>query len=189
MKSLCKLVLTLLLCLAATAALAAATPEDKSKQTKNEKYVDAAEALEMHKAAPGSVHIVDVRTPEEYDFLGHPTMAANVPVMLWTGKWNPEKKNFSLAENPDFVAELKKRYQPGDTLIMMCRSGQRSAPAANKATEAGFTKVFSMVDGFEGDKISDPASPDKGKRLLNGWRNAKAPWTYDLDEKLVYAPK
>jgi rhodanese-related sulfurtransferase len=189
MKASFRFLFTLLLCLAATAALAAATPEDKSKQTKAGKYVDAKEAFEMHQASPAKVHIVDVRTPEEYDFVGHPAMAANVPVMLWTGKWNPEKKNFPLAENPDFVAELKKRYQPGDTLILMCRSGQRSAAAANKATEAGFTNVYSMVDGFEGDKVSDAASPDKGKRTLNGWRNAKAPWTYSLDEKLVYAPK
>lgn len=45
-----------------------------------------------------------------------------------------------------------------------------------------------MVDGFEGDKVADKASPDFGKRLKDGWRNSKAPWATDLDEKRVHLP-
>ena len=189
MKQSIKIACTMLLCLAASAALAASEPKDPHKQIKTGTYVDAREAFAMHKAAPSAVHIVDVRTPEEYDFVGHAAMAVNVPVMLWTGAWSPEKKHFSLAPNQDFVAELKKRFQPGDVLVFMCRSGQRSALAANKAAEAGFTQVSNMVDGFEGDKDKDGASPNHGKRTVNGWRNSGLPWTYDLDETLVYAPK
>ena len=183
------LLITALLCLGTVcSALAAEEPADTRKHTKAGKYVTAMEAYEMWRAAPGKVSIVDVRTPEEYDFLGHPDMAPNVPVMLWTGFFDAAKKAYPLAANPAFVDEMKRRFKPGDALIIMCRSGHRSAPAVNVLSQAGFTNVTQMVDGFEGDKVVDKASPNFGKRLQDGWRNSKAPWTTDLDEKLVYAP-
>ncbi len=172
----------------AAVALAAETPQDQRKHTKPGLYATAVESYDMWRAAPTKVFIVDVRTPEEYDFLGHPTMAANVPSMLWTGVYDAAKMAYPLTANARFVELMKQRYKTTDTLVLMCRSGQRSAAAANKLAEAGFTSVYSMVDGFEGEKVADKASPDFGKRLKDGWRNSKAPWTQDLDEKLVYLP-
>ena len=58
--------------------------------------------------------------------------------------------------------------------------------AVNRLAEAGFTDVFSVVDGFEGDAVTDKNSPDAGKRVVSGWKNSANPWTYDLDERLVY---
>ncbi len=181
--------LTLALSLAcAASALAADAPSDARKHTKLGKYATAVESYEMWRAKPGAVFIVDVRTPEEYDFLGHPDMAANVPAMLWTGVFDAQKKAYPLAPNAKFVEQLAQRYKKDDLIILMCRSGHRSAAAANLAAQAGFTNVYSMVDGYEGDKIADKASPAFGKRLNDGWRNSKNPWTTDLDEKLVYKP-
>ena len=37
-------------------------------------YVTAAQAYEIWKAAPDKVKVIDVRTPEEYAFVGHPEM-------------------------------------------------------------------------------------------------------------------
>jgi rhodanese-related sulfurtransferase len=65
----------------------------------------------------------------------------------------------------------------------------RSAAAINKLAEAGFTKVYNIVDGFEGDKEKDKNSPNVGKRTVDGWRNAGTPWTYDMDAALVFAEK
>lgn len=184
-------VMTCLICLMfAVPALAADTPQDARKHTKLGKYVTAAEAYSMWKAAPDKIVIVDVRTPEEYDFVGHPDMAPNIPVQLWAGKFDSQKKGFPLADNPAFVDLMKQRYKADDALILMCRSGHRSAAAARKLIDAGFTNVYNMVDGFEGDKVADKASPDFGRRVIDGWRNAKGnPWTYDLDEKLAYVAK
>ncbi len=50
----------------------------------------------------------------------------------------------------------------------------------------GFTNVYSVTDGFEGDKITEEDSYNKGNRMKNGWRNAVLPWTTDLDPSLVY---
>ncbi|MBI5520247.1 MAG: sulfurtransferase [Desulfovibrio sp.] len=183
------LLASLLLLCAATAALAAPPPQDTRKHTSLGLYVDAAEAYAMWQKAPDKVTIVDVRTPEEYDFVGHPAMAPNIPSLVWTGVFDAQKKAYPLAENPRFVEMMKARFKPGDAIVLMCRSGHRSAMAAKKLIEAGFTNVYSMVDGFEGDTVADKASPDFGKRSLNGWKNARLPWTNALDEKLVYIPR
>ena len=114
--------------------------------------------------------------------------AFNIPSKLWTGKWNGEKKAYSLQDNPDFEAQVKKAFGQGDTILVMCRSGSRSAASVNRLTKAGFKNVINIVDGFEGDKIKDQESYFNGKRMKNGWKNSGASWTYDLDPKLIYLP-
>jgi len=55
--------------------------------------------------------------------------------------------------------------------------GGRSAEAVNiLADEGGFSRVYSVVDGFESDK------DDNGKRTINGWKNSSASWTITLRE-------
>ena len=38
---------------------------------------------------------------------------------------------------------------------------------------------------MEGDKVEDPNSSFKGQRLVNGWKNSRAPWTYKVDLERV----
>ena len=45
-------------------------------------YVTAREAYDMWQADPERVRILDVRTPEEYVFVGHAPMAWNIPVRV-----------------------------------------------------------------------------------------------------------
>jgi hypothetical protein len=54
--------------------------------------------------------------------------------------------------------------------------------------KAGFQKVYNIIDGFEGDSLKDSDSYQNGKRIINGWKNSGAPWTYKLERKLVYYP-
>lgn len=63
----------------------------------------------------------------------------------------------------------------------MCRSGGRGAMAVNQLAEAGFTQVYNIVDGMEGDAVEDPESVFQGQRLRNGWKNSGLPWTYKID--------
>ncbi|MGO9567669.1 MAG: rhodanese-like domain-containing protein, partial [Desulfomonilaceae bacterium] len=167
---------------------AAGEPESPKKRTTLGKYVTAAEAYDMWRSKPQQVKILDVRTPEEYVFVGHPPMARNIPFKIWKGQWNSEKKAFDLGENPDFVAQVKKYYSPTDTILIMCRSGDRASEAVNALAKAGFSNAYNMVDSFEGDLVTDDQSYFQGKRMRNGWKNSGAPWTYDLDADLVYRP-
>jgi rhodanese-related sulfurtransferase len=170
-------------------AIAADAPKDEKKRTSVGKYATAAEAYEMWSANPKTVKIVDVRTQEEYVFVGHPPMACNIPSKLWTGKWDAEKKSYVLEDNPQFEALVKTKSGSGITVIVMCRSGHRSAAAVERLAKAGLTNVYNMIDGFEGDVVKDNDSYYKGKRIFNGWRNSGAPWTYALDPALIYLPQ
>ena len=55
----------------------------------------------------------------------------------------------------------------------MCRSGGRGAKAVNLLAKAGYTKVYNIYDGLEGDTIDKGDSYNHGKRVLNGWKNSK----------------
>ena len=150
-------------------------------------YLTAQEAYEMWKADPERIKVLDVRTFEEYVLIGHAEMAANVPLAFPTYNWDAGKGNYTVVPNSDFIAHVSRRFNPEDTILVMCRSGGRSAMAVNALAKAGFTKVHNIIDGFEGDKVEDPESIHNGKRMRNGWKNS-APWTYHLDAELVWLP-
>jgi len=159
-----------------------------SKRTELGLYVTAKQAYEKWRADPEGVKILDVRTPEEYIFVGHPAMAQNIPLLLMQHKWDASKKRPVMTPNHKFVEQAKQAYCPGDTILIICRSGGRSATAVDVLSEAGFKKLYTVTDGFEGDKVKDPDSPSLGKRTKNGWRNSEIPWTYDLKPELMYLP-
>src|ERR1700759_1065268 len=135
---------------------------------------------------------LDIRTPAEIAFLGMPAQAdANVPYMKepdFPG-WDNAKATLKLELNPDFLPEVRRRLtakslKPTDTIVLICRSGDRSAAAANLLAEAGFKNVYTVVDGYEGDLAKD--GPKAGQRAVNGWKNAGLPWSYRLDKAKMY---
>ncbi len=156
------------------------------KQTVLGLYVTSSEAYEMWKADPEGVHIVDVRTPEEYLFVGHAAMARNIPLGFIAYQWDAEEGEPEFVVNAEFGPRLMKQYMLTDTIMVTCRSGGRSALAVNALAKAGFTDVHNIIDGFEGDKVSEEGSVYLGKRMKNGWKNSGAPWTYDGDTDLLW---
>ena len=138
-------------------------------------------------SAPEKVKIIDVRTPEEFMWVGHAPMAWKVPLVAVTYQWDSEKKQFPAHPLPDFVARVQRVAAPDDTLMVMCRSGGRSAMAVNLLAQAGFKNVYNIIDGMEGDKVDDPASVYHGKRMKNGWKNSGSPWTYDINPDLLWS--
>jgi rhodanese-related sulfurtransferase len=108
-------------------------------------------------------------------------MAWNVPLAFQSYQWDAGKKHLPMKPNSDFVAQAKELFKPSDTLFVICRSGGRSARAVDALAKAGYTQVYNIVDGVEGDLINDPASPNHGKRMKNGWMNAGLPWNYEVD--------
>jgi len=156
------------------------------KQTALGLYVTSKDAYEKWKAAPEEVTIIDVRTPEEYLFIGHAEMAWNIPLAAQSYVWDVEKGQFPMQPLPDFVDRVKMIAGPDDVLLITCRSGGRSAMAVNLLAKAGFKNVYNITDGVEGDAVKDPNSVFDGQRLVNGWKNSGLPWTYDIDpDRLV----
>ena len=149
--------------------------------------VTPSQAYEMVQKDPGHTFIIDTRTRAEYQLIGHPVGAYNVPKKFWTGKLG--KKKYGMIDNSDFGKDLLSKFNPAaDKLIFMCRSGKRSCLACIEAIKAGWDKknVSNMLGGFEGDKVKDKNSIYNAQRKLGGWKNEGLPLTYHIDKKLVY---
>jgi rhodanese-related sulfurtransferase len=160
----------------------------KKKQTDLGLYLTAKEAHQKWQADPENVFILDVRTPEEYIFVGHADVAWNIPLLFQTYDWDSTKQHFAMKPNPDFLSSVKERFTPDDTLLLMCRSGGRSAMAVNLLAEAGFKKVFNIIGGMEGDMVKDPENVFQGRRMKNGWKNSELPWTYKVNPEKMRLP-
>jgi rhodanese-related sulfurtransferase len=166
----------------------AAAPLPAEKQTTLGLYVTAREAYERWQAAPDKVKIIDVRTPEEYLWVGNAPMAWVIPFLAVTYQWDAKTKQFPARPLPDFVDRVRKVASPQDTLMVMCRSGGRGAAAVNMLAKAGFKDVYNITDGMEGDSVDDPDSVFQGQRLVNGWKNSGLPWTYKVDPTRLVLP-
>ena len=66
------------------------------KQTTLGLYVTAREAYEKWRAAPVKPIILDVRTPEQFMFVGHAEMAWNIPVAAQSYEWDAETRQFPM---------------------------------------------------------------------------------------------
>ena len=157
----------------------------KSKQTTLGLYVTSMEAYEMWKDKPEKVKILDVRTLDEYIYIGHAAMAWNVVAFFQTSDWDAEKHHFSMKPNPDFLSQIKEVFNAEDIILVTCRSGSRSAMATNQMATAGYKNVYNITDGFEGELVKDEGSAFYEKRMVNGWKNSGAPWTYALEPELI----
>ena len=158
------------------------------KQTILGLYVTAKEAYEMWLADKNKIKILDVRTPEEYIFVGHAPMAYNIPIQLLNYKMAVRNKGPLMKANPNFITEVSRKFKPSDTILVICRSGNRSAAAVNAMASAGFKIAYSVTDGFEGDRVKDPSNSSYGKRFKNGWKNSGVPWTDKLNPELMWIP-
>lgn len=147
------------------------------------------EAFELIKKDPEHSFIVDVRTRYEYQDIGHAQNAYNVPLLFYSIEVG--SKGYKKVINVNFCRDLKAKFNPDiDSLYFMCRSGERSTIAIDKAIECGFDsdKVYNILGGFEGDKVHEQDSPFYGQRMLGGWRHEGLPWTYTMDRLLMYHP-
>jgi rhodanese-related sulfurtransferase len=161
----------------------------KEKQTTLGLYVTAKEAYEKWQAAPDKVKILDVRTPEEFLFVGHPAMAWRIPIAAQSYEWDGAKGQFPMKLLPDFVSRVQTVARADDVLLITCRSGGRSAIAANMLAKAGFKNVYNIVDGFEGDANGDSESVAKAQSPKDGWKNSGLPWTKKLTPERMLLPK
>jgi len=97
---------------------------------------------------------VDVRTQAEFES-GHPAGAYNVPFMLASAG--------GMLANPDFVQVVTARFALDAKIVVGCKSGQRSARAAQALALAGFTAVLDQRAGFSG------ATTPFGQVKEKGW--------------------
>lgn len=124
------------------------------------KHLKPLEAQALLHDNPDAV-FVDCRSEMEFLFVGHPVGAVNVP-------WN-DGVDWDI--NPHFVGQVKKVASMNRPVVLICRSGRRSVDAGQKLEEAGFSEVYNVLHGFEGEL------DEKHRRnTLSGWRFDGLPW-------------
>ena len=172
--------------------LAAAPALAKKKQTPQQLYLTSKEAYEMARKDSSNLLFIDIRTRAEATYIGLPSLIdANIPLSR-TGnfeQWDEKKNTFKLVRNTEFIRQInealeKKGLNKDSPIVLICRSGSRSAKAARILHISGFKNVYSVTDGFEGDKMR--TGPYKGQRLVNGWKNNDLPWSYKLDKAKLH---
>ncbi len=175
------------------------TDWDKLPDVKKSKiglYLTPQQAYDLKKASPKGVALFDIRTRAEAMYVGWPSDAdALVPYFEHPeimAEWDDKRFMYKIEPNVDFVPELERRLKEmglgkDATIILICRSGDRSAKAADRLQMAGYSKVYSVAEGFEGDVVKEGSKA--GQRAVNGWKNANLPWTYKLDKNRMYFPK
>ena len=154
--------------------------------------ISAEEAYAKTQQTEQPVLLVDVRDPVEIMFIGFAdAVDINIPFLLADRtQWNAERNIFPMEANPEFVeqikAELAKRGLDENTeVITMCRSGsERGEPSAKVLREAGLVNARFVVNGFQGDALSE--GPQAGMRLKNGWQNSDLPWSRSLNGEKMY---
>ena len=117
--------------------------------------------------ADANALLVDVRTAAELIYVGLPDLSA-IGKRVLPLEWQRFPDG---ALNERFVEELREAgVDEGAPIYFLCRSGVRSAAAAEAATAAGLGPAYNVSDGFEG-----PLGHD-GHRNVTGWKAAGLPW-------------
>jgi len=172
-----------------------------AKDAKLAKNVTPKQAYEMMQKDP-SIYVIDVRTPWEFQFVGHIKGAYNIPFNFVSTTYTPKgqtyifdgkakvasKGRYQWVKNPDFFYYVGKLVNddPNAKIVVYCRSSQRSPKAADKLVKKGYKNVYNIVEGFEGGFGKNPY-----RRMTEGWQNAGLPYQYPdkvktLDPKYTY---
>jgi len=111
--------------------------------------------------------LVDCRTDAEWRWVGVPDLSTLGRDVVYV-EWNHGNGQ----HNDNFVDDLiAAGVTPGERpVVFLCRSGNRSIPAAAAATAAGIAPSYNVLDGFEGQL------DEQGHRGGNGWRAMGLPW-------------
>jgi len=133
------------------------------------KEVEPKQAYDILQKTDDAV-LVDVRSTMEYQYVGHPLNALHIPLKeppAWDTKSDFVKK-LEITLQQQFPDKKTLSELP---LLMLCRSGARSAAAGEMLINSGYTNIYNVLEGFEGDK-------DKNghRSTINGWRFHGLPW-------------
>lgn len=111
--------------------------------------------------------LVDVRTRAEWTFVGVPDLGAERRPMLIEWQTFPH-----MSVDNDFGPALERACPDRESaLYFLCRSGARSHAAAREMSARGYSRVFNIVDGFEG-----PPDEEGHRGTVAGWKAEGLPW-------------
>ncbi|XP_016204933.1 rhodanese-like domain-containing protein 9, chloroplastic isoform X3 [Arachis ipaensis] len=148
------------------------------------KFVNAEQAKEL--VTVDGYTVLDVRDKTQFE-RAHIKSCYHVPLFVENQDNDPGTivkrtlhNNFSglffglpfTKPNPNFVQTVKSQFSPETKLLVVCQEGLRSAAAANKLEQAGFSNVACITSGLQTvkpgtfDSVGSKDLQDAGKAGL-----------------------
>ena len=132
------------------------------------KTISAPDAWQLCEENPRTL-LIDVRSSMEFLFVGHPKGAVHIP-------WIDDARTGLLIkilrqklESCCWVVQSDSSSQVA--IVLICRSGNRSAEAGVLLIEEGMKNIYNIDHGFEG-KLDDAHH----RSTQGGWRYHQLPW-------------
>lgn len=104
--------------------------------------------------------LVDIRSWQECALVGHVPGAFEIEFRRFP-EWD---------EAPGFIAAVEARLGRDDLILLLGRSSARAHEAGRVLAGHGYRHVYTVLEGFEGDKNA------LGQRVVNGWKSYGLPW-------------
>ena len=152
--------------------------------------ISAQEAFERT-SMEANVYILDVRTGQEWRWVGHPgpngladskgvglsyNSGAGLDGKVVNIAYLVDNGAGGLVPNVAFDTAVYSRFSTDDILLTLCRTGGRAYSAAQDLGALGYT-TYRILHGFQGDANDDTKpGPDTLYRDVNGWVNNKLPF-------------
>mgnify|MGYP001014017634 CR=1 FL=1 len=122
----------------------------------------AYEALQNNAEA----QLIDCRSMTEWNLIGTPDLSPigkQVACLEW--------QSVDGQRNESFCDKISEHIDKEAAIYIICRSGARSAAACQALAAAGFTTLFNVTGGFEGNTDA------QGHRATSeGWKFEGLPW-------------
>lgn len=177
------------------------------KEARSAALLTPLEAYDLLVRKPETTFIVDVRSRQEYTWLGHPASAYNIPwrfssqeLLINAGSAGaPPQASYQLTAepNPDFIGVVRSLFKESDNLLIMCSDGQQSAQASDALWAAGFKNATQVKGGVWGERFTSGDQPRLAEKysanygklgLVNGWVYWGLPMSYQLEPRYLYPP-
>ena len=132
--------------------------------------ITSKQAWEILAENPNAV-LVDLRTQAEWAFIGVPDLRSIDRRTVFV----PWQMFPRMQPNPEFAQQIEAAgVKPDNTVLFICRSGNRSKSAAIAMTAKGYQRCFNVSDGFEGN-----LDGNRHRGTQGGWKVAGLPWIQD----------
>ncbi|MEA3410591.1 MAG: hypothetical protein U9R74_03525 [Pseudomonadota bacterium] len=137
-----------------------------------------------------TVYILDVRTGQEWRWVGHPgpnglsdskgkglayRSGAGLVGKVFNIAYKVDNGTGGLPLNVSFTTDVSDIFSTDDILLTLCRTGGRALSAATVLGDLGYT-TYRIEHGFSGDPNDETKpGPDTNYQDVNGWVNDKLP--------------
>ncbi len=132
-------------------------------------YEEDLEPKEAYEMMQKGAILIDVRTPAEYIYAGHPIGAISIPIFDYLYRPKPIELRVKFAqkektrelnahmlydityvENKNFLQDVKKviKLVGKKKILVICRTGARSRYAANILAKNGLKDIYNIEGGF-----------------------------------------